>query len=79
MKIIDVEQGSPEWWQARLGMPTASAFHRVMTDTTRKFSKASEGYLYELVAEHLLGEPLDGGDTGFTLRGKAEEKFGRLW
>ena len=30
MKIIDCEQGSPEWFSARSGIPTASEFHTVM-------------------------------------------------
>lgn len=31
MIIVDVEQGSPEWWQARLGVPTASEFDSIVT------------------------------------------------
>jgi hypothetical protein len=30
-KIIVCEQGTPEWWQARAGIPTASEFNRIMT------------------------------------------------
>lgn len=31
MTIIDCEQLSPEWWDARRGMPTASNFDRIIT------------------------------------------------
>ena len=30
IEIIDVEQGTPEWIELRLGLPTASNFHRVL-------------------------------------------------
>lgn len=30
IEIIDVEQGTPEWTELRLGIPTASNFHRVL-------------------------------------------------
>jgi len=74
MIVVDCEQGSPEWVAARLGVPTASAFHRVITPRTAKESAASEGYLAELVAEWLLGEPLDPDVSGFMTRGTELEQ-----
>ena len=68
MIIVDVEQGTPEWFQARLGKPTASRFGDIVTPTgklgdivtaTGKLSRSSEDYLYELAAEWLVGRPLD--------------------
>lgn len=56
-KIIDVEQGSIEWLQAKLGMPSASEIDKVVTPLG-KLSKQSRGYAYRLVAERLLGRPL---------------------
>jgi YqaJ-like recombinase protein len=55
-------QGSPEWLQARLGIPTASAFHRIVSPTGKPSSQA-EGYLHELIAERALGESIVG-DAG---------------
>lgn len=62
MKIIDVTQGSEEWIEARLGLPTASEFHRIVTPTG-KLSALARPYAYRLIAEKLLRrqtESLDG-------------------
>ena len=32
MQIIDCEQGSAEWFEARAGIPTASEFSTVMSE-----------------------------------------------
>lgn len=73
MKILDVKQGSQEWINARLGIPTASAFSRILTAKTRKPSASAMKYLCELVAERLIGMPTDGASTDFMLRGSAME------
>lgn len=63
----DVQQGSPEWLALRLGMPTASDFHRFV-GSKGELSRAKKGdglslkaksYAYTLVAEQLLQRPLD--------------------
>jgi hypothetical protein len=59
MKLIDVEQGSPEWMDARLGMPTASQFHKIITEKRHDYSAAAEGYRNQLLAEEMLGRPTD--------------------
>jgi hypothetical protein len=62
MSIIhDMEQGTPEWLAARLGIPTASEFHRIITAAKGELSKQARKYAQQLVAETLLGEPLDTG------------------
>jgi hypothetical protein len=43
----------------RLGIPTASNFDRIMTPKTRKASSQMVGYAHELLAERLLGRPLE--------------------
>lgn len=53
MLIHNVEQGSPEWESIRLGIPTASEFHRIITPTGKK-STAADGYANELIAEMML-------------------------
>ena len=50
---LDVLQGSIEWQDARLGIPTASRFKDILTPKTLKPSAQSKGYLHELVAETL--------------------------
>lgn len=70
---VDVEQGSPEWLAARLGIPTASQFRRIMTSKTMKPSSSSEGYLHELLAEWLIREPLDDQKSQFMERGSELE------
>lgn len=60
MKIIDCTQGSDEWLSARLGVPTASQFHRIITTAKGDLSKQASKYAYELVVETLLGRPLEG-------------------
>ena len=59
MKVFDVEQNSPEWLEVRLGIPTASAFDKIITAKTMKLSTQSVNYMYILIAEILLGRPLD--------------------
>lgn len=53
--LLNCEQGSEAWRQARLGIPTASQFHRILTPSGAASSQAT-GYLAELLAEHISGE-----------------------
>ena len=53
--LLNCEQGSEAWHQARLGIPTASQFHRILTPSGAASSQAT-GYLAELLAEHISGE-----------------------
>ncbi len=59
MITIDCQLGSPEWLTARLGLPTASQFGRIVTPKTLKPSASAIGYRHELCAEWLIGEPID--------------------
>lgn len=58
MKIHNVAQGSPEWLQLRLGIPTASEFHRILTPKKLEFAAGAKSYAHELVAEILLRYPI---------------------
>ncbi len=73
--IHDMPQGSPEWLNARLGIPTASQFARIITAVKGDLSKSARKYAHELVAETLLGRPLlDTGANTFAMqRGAALE------
>lgn len=71
---LDMPQGSEEWQLARLGIPTASQFHRIITPRTMKLSEGAEKYANELLAEELLGHPIDPEATQFMQRGGALER-----
>ena len=55
MRLIDCEQGSDEWIAARLGVPSASMFGKIIT-TQGKWSTQADAYINQLVAEKLTGE-----------------------
>lgn len=59
MKIVDVIQNTPEWEAARLGIPTASEFRRIITAVKGDLSKSCREYAAGLVAETLLGKSLE--------------------
>jgi hypothetical protein len=75
MRIIDCEQGTPAWLNARLGIPTSSEFHRIITAAKGDLSKSARKYAHQLVAETLLGEPLESsiGNLDWVVRGKLLE------
>lgn len=58
MLVHDVEQRSPEWYQLRKGIPTASEFSQLVTPTGRP-SKSATTYARFLAAEMFIGRPLD--------------------
>ncbi len=77
LEIIDCGQNSPEWYAARLGIPTASRFKDVIAKgqglTRRK-------YLYTLAGERLTGEPAESYsneamERGHALEAEARERY----
>lgn len=54
--ITDVAQGSDEWRELRLGIPTASAFDRIITEVKGEMAEGRWSYAYELACERLLRE-----------------------
>lgn len=54
MITLDVEQLSPEWFEARCGVPAASCFDKIVT-TKGEPSKQSKAYMYQLAGESLIG------------------------
>lgn len=79
MRIIECAQGSPEWRAARLGIPTASQFSRILTPAKLEYAKGAETYIREILAEWLTGEPQDEGGSGGTERGTDMEPEARAW
>lgn len=78
MRVHDFEQGTPEWLQARLGIPTASCFSKLITSAGKK-STQIDGYLNTLVAESLMGEPAESFQTDWMARGNELEPEARAW
>lgn len=74
---IEVEQGTPEWFKARMGIPTASEFHTMMT--TKGTRAGRQTYLYKLAGERLSGEPMEGYSNWHMERGKQMEEQGRAF
>ncbi len=58
VEIVDCTQGSPEWFTARLGLPTASEFATVMASGRAGMpSKTRSDYLKDLAGEIIWGVP----------------------
>jgi len=55
MIILDHEQGSEDWFNARLGIATASMFNCIMT--TKQMKRAKSDYIYLLAAEAITQRP----------------------
>lgn len=75
----DLEQGSIEWLEMRLGMLTASTMTRVLTPTLKvSASKEANSFLYELAADRITRRVVPG-FVGFDMeRGKVEEVEARI-
>jgi len=79
MKIHTFEQGSPEWFMGRLGIPTASRFNELLTPKTRKPAASRERYMAELLAEWVLNQPIDWGSNSIVERGTDLEDEARRY
>lgn len=80
MKIFnDIEQGSDEWLEARMGIPTASMFNEVMAKVGPRggVPKGRQTYLYKLAGEILSGEPMASYTNADMERGQEREAEAR--
>ena len=77
MKRHDVEQGSEEWRTLRLGIPTASMFHRIISPARLEPSAQRHRYLAELLVELQTGRPYDMAATSWMGRGTRLEDEAR--
>lgn len=78
MNIINCEQGSPEWFAARAGIPTASRFDTVLASGRGGGeSKTRRAYMLTLIGELLTGEVQEGYTNPHMERGKAMEDDAR--
>ena len=69
----DLQQGSDEWLEARLGIPTASEFDRIITPAKRQPAAAATKYLNIKLAEWMYGAPLEAFVSPWMERGAALE------
>jgi hypothetical protein len=79
VKIVNVQQGTDAWLIARLGVPTASCFDKLVTPKGLKASASATGYLAQLAAEWFLGTPLDEASSGYMDRGTGMEAEARRY
>lgn len=66
----DVEQGSEDWFQLRLGLPTASEFHTVLA---KGEGKTRSKYMRRLAGEIITGKPAETYTNAHMERGKVME------
>lgn len=76
MQILNLEQNTEEWFQARRGIPTASSFSKIVTPAKGERSLSSKTYMYELIAEK-LGATNDSFSNSWTERGHELEDMAR--
>lgn len=79
VEIIDCEQGTPQWYAARAGVPTASEFSTIMAkgkDGGASITRAK--YMRQIAGEILTGEPAPEGYSNSHMdRGKIMEDEAR--
>ena len=70
-QIIECDQGSPEWFAARLGLPTDSEFKKVLAQS--KELRMRTGYMRKLAGEILTGLPAEHYTNSHMDRGHVQE------
>ena len=75
-QIIECEQGSSDWFQARLGIATASNFAAILA---KGEGKTRAKYMRRLAGEILCGDPAETFNNGHMDRGKEMEGEARNW
>lgn len=68
----DVEQGSEAWLRVRAGIPTSSMFDKIVTKSGAA-SKSATKYMNELLAERMMGHPLEEHVSLWMMRGRELE------
>lgn len=80
MQIHEMEQGTPEWFAVRMGLPTASQFATIMAKgRSGGDSKTRQTYLYKLAGEILTGDPMDSFSNHHMERGHEMEPEARSY
>ena len=73
--FADLEQGTPSWFAARCGLPTASKFKDILAKSTE--GRMRRSYMLTLAGEILTGEPAESYSNGFMERGHEQEPAAR--
>lgn len=78
-EIINCEQGTPEWHQARCGIPTASEFATILAKGRggKGESKTRRTYMLKLIGERMTGAPAENYTNHHMDRGHAMEDDAR--
>jgi hypothetical protein len=78
-EILTCEQGTAEWYEARLGIPTASEFATVLMKGRKKGAESvtRKKYMCRLAAERVTGEPREPVTSRHLERGKVMEPEAR--
>jgi hypothetical protein len=79
LEIFNCEQGTPEWFACRMGIPTASEFSTVLAHGRKKGdpSVTRRKYMLTLIGERLTGQPVESYSNHHMERGKALEAEAR--
>ena len=76
--MIDIVQGSPEWFAARCGRATASRFKDIIAKTKSGPSASRKNYIAQLVCERLTGKVEDSYTNAAMAWGTEQEPFARM-
>lgn len=80
MIILDMEQRSPEWFEARRGIPTASSFSKIITPKTGNLSSQCDDLIAQLICELIDDLPEEEPfSTVWMERGEYTEEEARDW
>lgn len=79
MKWHPAKQGTEEWLQARLGIPTASCFEKILSPKRLEPSTQATRYRNQLVAERILRMPVVDAGSVWMERGSALEREACNW
>lgn len=79
IEVFNCEQGTPEWFACRMGIPTASEFATVLMQGQKKGepSKTRRKYMLTLIGERLTGKPSESYSNANMQRGKEHEPEAR--
>lgn len=77
LDICEAEQGSPEWFEFRRGIVTASNFQCLLAKSADR--KGRRTLMYDLAGEILSGECAESYTNGHMERGKVQEAEARDW
>jgi putative phage-type endonuclease len=75
--MIEVIQGSPEWFAARCGKVTASRVADIIAKTKTGPSASRENYLAQIVCERMTGKPAESYSNAAMVWGTETEPFAR--